>query len=160
MPSFQLNELGHDFESITVNGRELRFSPLTIGERSKIQAIIRKVQPDPIKIAREAAEGQLEQVASAIFEKAIKARAFWPASLDSPEGLQLIESSIEIQVAIVQGMLKANHPELTAAEVQTIAESLSPQVFAGIAVYGLTGKRLDDPNLRKPNQSSEPTGTN
>jgi hypothetical protein len=160
MPSFQLNELGHDFEPITVNGREFRFSPLTIGERSKIQAIIRKVQPDPIKVAREAAEGQPEQVVSAIFEKAIKARAFWPASLDSPEGLQLIESSIEIQVAIVQGMLKVNHPELTASEGQTIAESLSPQTFAAIAVYGLTGKRLDDPNLKAPNPLSEPTGIN
>lgn len=160
MPSFQLNELGHDFETVAIGGRELRFSPLTIGERSKIQAIIRKVQPDPIKVAREASEGQTEQVVSAIFEKAIKARAFWPASLDSQEGLQLIESSIEIQVAMIQGMLKPNHPELTAAEVQTIAESLTPQSFAALAVYGLTGKRLDDPNLKTPNQSVKPTGIN
>lgn len=160
MPSFPLNELGYDFETVTVNGRELKFSPLTIGERSKIQAVIRKVQPDPIKLAREAAEGQPEKVASAIFEKAIKARAYWPASLDSPEGLQLVESSIEIQSALLSGMLRANHPELTQAEILTITESLAPQTFATLAVYGLTGKRLEDPNWQVPNQPRPQTGTN
>jgi len=160
MPSFPLNELGFDFEAIMVNGRELKFSPLTIGERSKIQAVIRKVQPDPIKLAREAAEGQPEKVATAIFEKALKARAYWPASLDSPEGLQLVESSIEIQSAVIAGMLKSNHPELTQAEILTITESLTPQAFAALAVFGLTGKRLDDPNLQTPNQPRPQTGTN
>ena len=153
MPVFPLNELGHDFESVTVNGRELRFSPLTIGERSKIQAVIRKVQPDPIKLAREAAEGQPEKVASAIFEKALKARAYWPASLDSPDGLQLIESSLEVQSAMILGMLRPNHPELTESEIRSIAESFSPQAFAALAVYGLTGKRLDDPNWQTPDQA-------
>jgi hypothetical protein len=160
MPSFPLNELGYDFETFTIGGRELKFSPLTIGERSKIQAVIRKVQPDPIKLAREAAEGQPEKVAAAIFEKAMKARAYWPSALDSPEGLQLIESSIEIQTAMIQGMVRPNHPELTEQEIKTIAESITPQAFASMAVYGLTGKRLDDPNSQTPNQASQPTGTN
>lgn len=160
MPSFQLNELGHDFETAVVNGQELHFSPLTIGDRSRIQAVIRKIHPDPIKLAREAAEGQPEKVASAILEKAIKARAYWPPSIDSQEGMGLIDNSIEIQTALIAGMLRPNHPDLTAAQVATITESLSTQEFAPLAVYGLTGKRLDDPKLNPPVQVNSPTGTN
>lgn len=158
MAVFHLNELGHDSISKTVNGRELLFSPLTLGERSKVQAVLRRVLPDPIDVAKNAAQDQPVPVANAIWEKALKARAFWPPSIDSQEGLALIDSNLEIQVAIVKGSLKPNHPDMGDDEIRKIAESFGTQEFAQVAVFALTGKRVEDPNWPTPNQPSQPTG--
>jgi hypothetical protein len=107
---------------------------------------------------KEAARDATPQVAAAIFDKAVHRRAFWPPAIDSEEGVNLILSHINLQAAVVQEMLKKNHPEITFDSALQLVEQISPAAFATLATFAWTGRRPDDPNLAA-GQAGQSTGT-
>ncbi|CAB4147211.1 hypothetical protein UFOVP517_17 [uncultured Caudovirales phage] len=158
MPVFQLNELGDDFMEVQAGGTTYRLSPLTLGGRSRLQAVVRKLADNPMDLSKEAMRDMPPQVAAEIFNRACQRRAYWPPAIDSEDGVALILRSLELQTAVVGEMLAKFQPELTKDQVAKLVEGMDPTAFATLATFAWTGKRPDDPNF-PADQATQSTGT-
>lgn len=77
---------------VTLGGRELTLHPLTVGDLGDLQAWVHTQLPDPIKVAKELAEGLPAEVAKELALNAYEDVRSGARRLGSPEAVQLLNT--------------------------------------------------------------------
>lgn len=158
---FQLHQLGDDFIEIPDrSGKVWRFSPLTLGGRSRVSAMIRNRAVDPMQTFHEASRGEPPGVVAEMFKVAARQRAFWPPKIEDPEGIWLITETPDLYVEVIFEMLRRHQSGVTREAAAVIADEFNSISFSKLLMYGLSGLRPDDPNLWALPKDPEPTGSN
>lgn len=157
---FQLYQLGDDFVEFTDRGgRKWMLSPLTVAQRSRLQARIRDRSTDPMSLYHEARKGEPANVAAELFKVAVKERAFWPPPLEA--SLVAVSETPELRAELIREMLSKHHPDVTVETAAELADQLTSIAFVQTFSYAVTGLRPDDPNPSRADQAPlAPTGSN
>lgn len=158
MPVFQLHQLGDDAVEMDINGKLYTFTMVSLGGRSRMETVLRRVVPNPIDIAKEACSGQPHEVARVLMDKAFHQRSFWPPAIESDEGVDWVMKSFDLQIAMLREMLRLHHPDLSLDEARSVGESIGIETFAALMRFGWTGKRPDDPDPKATDQPAQPIG--
>jgi len=151
---FYLSDIGDDYMELQAGGETFRLSPLSVGDRGRLQTVLRKYADNPIDVAREACKDQPFQIAQHIMDRAMDRRRHWPPAIDSPDGLTLLMQTIELQEEMIRSMLRRQHPDSGLKEAKSIAEQIGIETLGKLFSFAWTGRRPDDPN---PSGSETPT---
>lgn len=156
---FHLNELGDDFIEAELAGTVYRLSPITMGGRARIQALIKNAWTSPLELFAEIKKDLSPEAAAAVFETALHKAMFDAPRVESELGVQLIFESDKLIRQVVEEMLRKYHRDLTPDQVTDLAESISIEAFAKILPFAWGGKRALDPNPMAADQANTSTGT-
>lgn len=157
---FHPYQLGDDFIEIAdKSGKKWKLSPLTVGQRFRIQSRIRDLLPSPMQLYHEARRNEPPSVAADLFRVASKQQAFWPPAIE--DCLVLICETPSLRAESMREMLVKYQPDTSLDEAISFADELANLSFVLALNFGVTGRRQDDPNrLRADQVTAEPTGSN
>jgi len=155
--SFYIDELVNAGLEMEVEGRKLRFAELRVKDFARLQEHLRRIQPKPSDLVREALKdaGLTNEERSRAMVAAFEADLYWPATVDSKTGLHLIEKDAGARSALIRYTLEKHHPTLTESEAQEIADSMTFRQWAVIANFVVAGRRPRDP---EPEAEPKPEG--
>lgn len=164
--TFTVDQLTNGGFTLTVNGREYRFSELRMKDYGRLQNHLKRIQPRAVDVLT-ASIGKLSMAPTDLTEAILTANErdlYWPVSVDSPPGLSMIQNDDEARLDFVRFVLEKHQPGITTGEAREVTESLSLRQFSQVAVFAVTGKLPDEivreaasPGEQKPATGS--TGT-
>lgn len=138
---FQIDRLANSGVNVDAAGQSIKVRQITIRDQGELQAIIRKNQPFPSTHAKKVVAGMDKAVAAEVMINAVKADLFWPQTIASSEGIQMLLSCEEGQKAILKAATaKANG--FTDEDIEKLMDELTTTEFQRIATIAIIG---DDP---------------
>lgn len=148
-------------QTITAGGASYRLAPLTVATLGELETWVMSKLPDPIKVARELAEGLPAEVATAILLEAYADVKAGARKLGSPEATKLLNSFEGFaQLLFFHG--RTYNPTMQAADwepvlLQMLAED-SEAIEAALAERN--GGAVPDPKAPSSSASTDspPTG--
>lgn len=135
---FQIDRLANAGVDVQTSSRTIKVRQISLRDQGALQAIIRKNQPYPSTHAKKVVQGLDRQVAAEIMINAVKQDLFWPQTISSPEGVQMVLSCEEGQKAILKASTaKAN--DFTDEDIESLLDELTAMEFQRIATIAIIG---------------------
>lgn len=131
---------------------------LSVGDRAELGAVLRTVVPNPLTEAKAALPSLSPASAAAVWKEASRQYAYWPPTIESEEGQNLLFTSRPVQEAVLLHALRRR--QVVAPE--TVRRMIDSMPFAAallpLMLFALTGNAPGD-NDPKGELSNLQTGT-
>ena len=135
MSVFHIDRLVNAGIPIEFNGKTYTARQLTMRDQGVLQAIIRKIEPDPLQEAVNLAVGLDKELAREIIKDGKKAKAAYPTPITSPDGITKVLSCEEGQEALIKLSLKC-----TDEEAGEILGNINYAEFMRLAAIAISGE--------------------
>lgn len=125
MSELGLDELADkDVLKVEIDGRTYEFRELSIGGLAELQAVIRRIVPNPLVAIRPSLEGQPERIRREIMEFAYRDALNWPPKIETAAGKVALLNAEEGQVAALFEGLKTCDPGATRERAESLYRAL------------------------------------
>lgn len=139
MSVFHIDRLANAGIPIEFNGKTYTARQLTMRDQGVLQAIIRKIEPDPLQEAINSSAGLDRELAREIIKDGKKAKAAYPTPITSPDGITKVLSCEEGQEALIKLSLKC-----TDEEANDILGNINYGEFMRLAAIAISGEDSAD----------------
>lgn len=139
MESFPIDKLVNAGVPLTIAGKEYLVTQFTLRDQGRLQAVIRKLEPNPLDVATKAMRGLASDVAAQVIKDARKDAMFWPSPITSDTGLAILFNHEEGQKEVLKAAL-SRAQECTDADIEAIMDRLTYMDFMKLAAVALSGE--------------------
>lgn len=147
MAVFNIDDLIARTMTFRFEGLDYILTELSVGDRAELGAVLRNVVPNPLTEVKTALASAPPATASALWKEASRQYAFWPPTIESEEGQNLLFTNRALQEAVLFHALKRRQ-EITADKVKHMVDSMPfAAAMLPLILFALTGTQpgADDP---------------
>ena len=147
--SFYIDRLSNAGTEINVAGQTMRVYQMTLRDQGVLQATIRAIQPNPIVLGKQLLTEIGLPITLENLREERKAAAFWPATVASNDGMQVLFNDEVGQRTLLQRALRINE-----SQASQLMDVLTLKDFVRIATTAISG--IDPETVVEDEGESDP----